>query len=163
MKAKHGAEWHRESYEGKSLAALALHPSTIYSAAVVAMLGGFAGEPGAEVHGVSHITGGGIPGKLGRTLRPTGLGAMLDDPFEPAEIMSYCQDIGDVSDAEAYRSWNMGQGMIIVTPCPQAVMKVAKEHGIESKVIGEVTKGPAIRIRNKGINAASQKELVFSP
>ena len=40
--------------------------------AVVEMFGGFDREPKAEIHGVVHVTGGGIPGKLGRVLKPSG-------------------------------------------------------------------------------------------
>ena len=42
------------------------------------------------------------------------------------------------------------QGMIIITPEPDSVIKVASEHGIESKVIGEVSSKCGIRIRNRG-------------
>lgn len=161
MKSAHGEEWHQETYDGKSLAELALHPSRIYSGAVVDMLGGFDRDPKARVHGVSHITGGGVPGKLGRILKPSGLGAYLDDPFEPCDLMKYCQEKGNVADAEAYRTWNMGQGMIVITPCPEEVIETANQHGVESRVIGEVTKEPSIRIKNKGISSNKQKELKF--
>ena len=162
MKSTHGEEWHRETYNGKSLAELALHPSRIYSGAVVDMLGGFDGEPKAKIHGVSHITGGGVPGKLGRVLKPSGLGVYLDNPFEPCYLMRYCQEKGDVSDVEAYKTWNMGQGMIIITPSPDDVIRAAQEHGIESKVIGEVIGEPNIRIKNKGINSDTEnKTLIF--
>ncbi|MBI2047100.1 hypothetical protein HYT26_02985 [Candidatus Pacearchaeota archaeon] len=161
MKATHGEEWHKETYNGKSLAELALHPSRIYSGAVVDMFGGFDGEPKSKIHGVVHITGGGIPGKLGRVLKPSKLGAIIDNPFEPCDLMKDCQEKGNVADVEAYKTWNMGQGMIIITPNPDEVISVAEQHGIESRVIGEVTKEPTIRIRNKGINSDKQKEIIF--
>lgn len=161
MKNAHGENWHEETYQGKSLAELALHPSRIYSGAVVDMFGGFDGEPRAEVHGVAHITGGGIPGKLGRVLKPSKLGADITDPFAPCDLMLYCQGKGDVQDSEAYKTWNMGQGMIVVTPEPDDVMKIAKEHNIKSKLIGEVSPKPGIRIRNRGINSDKNTELYF--
>lgn len=113
------------------------------------------------MHGISHITGGGVPGKLGRILKPSGFGAYLDAPFEPCNLMRYCQEKGNVADAEAYKTWNMGQGMIVVTPSPDEVITVANQHGIESRVIGEVIKEQGIKIRNKGINSDKQKELEF--
>src|SRR3989344_4374442 len=149
MKATHGEEWHRETYDGRSLAELALHPSRIYSGAVVDMLGGLEGEPKAKIHGVSHITGGGIPGKLGKALKPTGLGAYLYNPFEPCDLMRYCQEKGNVADVEAYKTWNMGQGMLIITLNPDEVMSISNQYRIESRVIGEVTKEPIILIKNK--------------
>ena len=55
----------------------------------------------------------------------------------------------------------MGQGMIIITPSPEEVRGIASQHGIESRVIGEITKEPTITIRNKGIDSDKQKELKF--
>ena len=161
MRSAHGDDWHNETYKGRNLAELALHPSRIYTRAVVDMFGGFDGEPKAKIHGVAHITGGGIQGKLGRVLKPTGLGADINDPFDPCELMLYCQEKGTVPDEEAYRTWNMGQGMIIVTPEPEKVMAVAEEYNIDSKVIGQVSSEPTIRIRNKGLNSDRQKTLAF--
>lgn len=161
MKTTHGEDWHKETYQGKSLAEWALHPSRIYSGAVVDMFGGFDRDPKAEVHGVAHITGGGVPGKLGRLLKPSKLGAYLDNPFEPCDLMRYCQEKGNVQDSEAYKTWNMGQGMIIITPKPDDVMRVASEHGIEGRLVGEVSAKPGIRIKNKGLNSDKNVELFF--
>jgi len=161
MKTTHGEDWHKETYQGKSLAEWALHPSRIYSGTIVDMFGGFDGDPKAEVHGVAHITGGGVPGKLGRLLKPSKLGAYIDNPFEPCDLMRYCQEKGGVQDSEAYKTWNMGQGMIIVTPKPDDVMRVASEHGIESRLMGEVSAKPGIRIKNKGLNSDKNAELFF--
>ncbi|HLD79978.1 MAG: hypothetical protein A2822_01235 [Candidatus Staskawiczbacteria bacterium RIFCSPHIGHO2_01_FULL_41_41] len=158
MKATHGEDWHTQTYRGESLARLALEPSKIYSGAVVDMSGGFENEPKARIHGVAHITGGGVPGKLGRVLKPSGLGATLSEPFSPAELMLYCQEKGNVPDEEAYKTWNMGQGMIIITPEPETVMQVSRAHHLESKVIGQVDSKPGIRILNFG--AYSQNEYL---
>jgi len=160
MGSVHGEDWHKNTWRGRKLVELALQPSRIYSGAVVDMFGGFDGEVKAEIHGVAHITGGGIPGKLGRALKPSGLGAQLDDPFEPCELMHYCQEKGGVADEEAYKTWNMGQGMIVITPTPEDVMRIAKEHEIESRVVGEVTKETGIRIKSQGIHS-KDKELLF--
>ena len=65
--------------------------------------------------------------------------------------MLYCQEHGQVSDAQAYETWNMGQGMIIATLKPDDVQRVAQRCGIESKVIGQVSSKPGIRIKSKGL------------
>jgi phosphoribosylformylglycinamidine cyclo-ligase len=162
MKSAHGENWHEEKYSGKNLAEAALLPSRIYCAAVVAMFGSLGDEPRAEIHGIAHITGGGIPEKLGRMLRPTKMGAHLEDLFRPFYLMSYAQEKGAVTDREAYRTWNMGQGMIIATPQPNKVIQVAREYGIEAKQLGAVIKKPTITLRNMGINNSEQKELTFN-
>jgi phosphoribosylformylglycinamidine cyclo-ligase len=129
---------------------LALQPSRIYTAAVVDMLGGVHGEPQAVLHGVVHVTGGGLPGKLGRVLRRVALGADITDPLPPGPLLRYLQEHGNVSDHEAYRVWNMGQGMLLITPQPEVVMTIARQHGIPAQVIGEVTSSPGIRLRSRG-------------
>ncbi len=146
LKDNYGEAWHTLSLGIKNLAELALIPSKIYTHAVVDMFGGYCKEPKTEIHGVAHITGGGIPGKLGRVLKPSGLGAIIDSPFEPSSFIKYVQELGNVSYKEAYKTWNMGQGMIIITPKPYEVMRVAEEHGIEAKTIGRVTREQEIKI-----------------
>jgi len=162
MKQSHGDDWHKQEYEGKNLAELALTPSRIYSAAIVNMFGGFQGKPKTNLHGVAHITGGGIPGKLGRVLKPSGLGAVIDDPFEPSEFVRYVQQLGNVPDQEAYKTWNMGQGMLVITPEPDKVISIARDYDIEAKRVGEVSQKPEIKITNRGFYASKEHELVFS-
>jgi phosphoribosylaminoimidazole (AIR) synthetase len=55
----------------------------------------------------------------------------------------------------------MGQGMILISPTPEDVIKVAKEHGIEAKVIGQITKEPGIQLASKGTNAKKEAWLRF--
>jgi phosphoribosylformylglycinamidine cyclo-ligase len=146
-----GEQWHNEKLVGKFLGDLVLEPSKIYSKLICELNGGFAGEPIAQIHGVAHITGGGVPGKLGRILKPSGLGAKLDNLFEPAKIMLYLQQKGNISDTEAYRAWNMGQGMLVITPEPEKVMETAKNYNIEAQVAGTVTEESGINISSKGV------------
>lgn len=148
MQKGYGAEWH---IEAKKYAQAILKPSQVYSKAVVEMFGGLDKEPKAELHGVAHITGGGIPGKLGRMLKPSGLGAVISDAWEPPSIMRLVQERGGVSDEEAYRTWNMGYGMILATPDPEDVIKVAYKHSLSAQVIGRVAIGTEIKIRNMGV------------
>lgn len=158
-----GDNWINEKLNGESLLSLALRPSIIYTKAVVEMFGGAdpAVTPQVELHGVAHITGSGLPGKLGRALKPSGLGARISDPFEPSPLMLYCQELGGVSDTEAYRAWNMGQGMVVITPEADKAIKIAQDHGIEAKIIGEVTKEPEIVTANQGLGKSKEPWLTF--
>lgn len=147
-----GENWH----EKDDLAEKLLVPSIIYSKAICKITGGFADESLAEVHGVVHVTGGGVPGKLGRVLKASGLGADLPNLYAPCELMSELQKLGNVSDAEAYRAWNMGQGMLVITPEGEKVVELLREQGIEAKIAGEVVEGGKITIKT-----SDAKELVF--
>lgn len=145
MEQSYGDKWHEE-YHGldTTFGNYVLKPSRIYSKAVLEML------DNVKITGIAHITGGGIPGKLGRILKPNKLGAILCDTFAPCDLMLYCQEIGDVSDEEAYKVWNMGQGMIIATLNPDEVISIAEKHGAEAKWIGYVLKNSGIHIKSQG-------------
>lgn len=159
----------RRSWSSITLGELVLRPSIIYSKAVVAMFGGCDPErrPQAELHGAAHITGGGIPEKVGRMLRTTGNGAEITDPYYPPHAMRLVQaqhakaGYGELSDEAAYQTWNMGQGMIVATPEPEAVIAVANEHGIQAKRVGVVSDRPGIRISSRA--ADEGRVLEFLP
>lgn len=161
LRQEYGEHWEREQLDGTRLIDLALQPSRIYSSIVVDMFGGYdlSVAPKAVLHGAAHVTGGGIPEKLGRALRPSGLGAVIDEPFEPSPLMLHCQELGGVSEREAYKSWNMGQGMVLVSPNPEDVIAVARAHDIEARVIGRVTKTPPIEIHTRGIHPDQVKYM----
>ncbi len=162
MNTKYGDAWHEVEYEGRNIARMALTPSRIYTKAVVDMFGGFDQEPKVEIHGVAHITGGGLPGKILRVLKPSGLGALIDSPLTPTPLMYHVQEIGEVSDLEAYKTWNMGQGMVIITPNPEGVISIANQHGIYSNIIGMVVKKPGVEIRSQGYFSHGER-LQFQP
>jgi len=64
--------------------------------------------------GAAHITGGGLPANLPRSL-PEGLGARLDrSAWQPNPIFEKIQRRGRVSDDEMWGTFNMGLGMILV-------------------------------------------------
>lgn len=159
LEKKQGKNWHLKKYAGSTLGRLVLTPSRIYSRAVVDMYGGFASKAKCKIHGVAHITGGGVPEKLGRVLRPSGLGAYLPDLFDPPEIMRHCQELGKISDRDAYRAWNMGQGLAIITPEPEKVIAHARKFDIMGRIAGEITKNPIVKIVSKGLQHG--KEIAF--
>jgi phosphoribosylformylglycinamidine cyclo-ligase len=158
LNLRKGDSWEHALLNGQSLGDMALIPSRIYTPAIVDMTGGWnlSRTPKAAIHAAAHITGGGLPEKLGRALGPSGLGAVIDDPFFPSELLLYCQEAG-INDHEAYKTWNMGQGMALVTSEPDTVLTVAREHAIEAKVIGHVTSQRGIVIKSKGLDGGILK------
>ena len=108
---------------------------------------GIDNEKRVEIHGVAHITGGGIPGKLGRILKASNLGAELNNLFEPPKVMLHCQEIGNINDKEAYTTWNMGNGMLVITPEPEEIIQIARENEVEAKIAGRITMDNQIKIR----------------
>ena len=68
------------------------------------------------LHGMAHITGGGIEGNLCRVI-PDGLGAVIDlSKLRVLDIFKYIRNIGNISDAEMLRTFNCGVGFNLVVP-----------------------------------------------
>lgn len=88
-----------------------------------------------DVHGLAHITGSGLL-KLHRI---TGFGFEITDPLEPQPVFRFLQEQGNVDDAEMYRTFNMGTGMIVVLPEDDA-KEACRIMGPGSKVIGSIVK-----------------------
>lgn len=96
-----------------------------------------------NVKGLAHITGGGIIENIPRVL-PAGVSVRLNRnawPIPP--IFTWLQQLGELSDHEMYRTFNMGVGMvIIVAPADVArVQEMAKAWNEEVYHIGEVIPG----------------------
>lgn len=145
LRDRFGEEYHVG--EGRRFVEEAFVPSTIYCAAVCDMFGGAFDEPCANVTGVVHVTGGGIPEKLSRVLRPSGLGATLDSLFNPPLVMKEILNLGNVPFDEAYKTWNMGNGMLIITSEPDNVIACAKQHNLEAKIAGHIQSKPKIQLK----------------
>ena len=163
MTESYGDNWHEEDFRGENMAKIAARSSKIYSGFIIDVIGGYGSEPKAEVKAIAHITGGGIPGKLGRVLKPSGCGADISKSFEPPDLMLHCQELGHVDDEEAYRTWNMGNGMMMITDQPEKIIEIAKGHSIQAKIAGEVAHRPGIRIKSKGVYSEKNRELDFLP
>jgi phosphoribosylformylglycinamidine cyclo-ligase len=90
------------------------------------------------IKGLAHITGGGIGGNLSRIL-PKGLGAEINKKaWGKPPIFNLIQKKGNIEEAEMYRVFNMGIGMIIVCS-PQQSDKVMAALP-QSKAIGKIIK-----------------------
>lgn len=155
MLERYGPEWQDvvvSELGSLPLGKLVQQPSVIYSRFVSELTGGYDidKKPKADLSGVAHITGGGLPSKLGRMLEPSGLGATIDNPIAPPQIMTEVQKIRGLTDEQAYRTWHMGAGMVLATTEPEKVLAEAKSYGLEAQAIGQVTDEPGIRIKNCG-------------
>lgn len=101
------------------------------------------------VHGLAHVTGGGIPGNLPRVL-PEGLGATVDRAaWDVPAVFRTLQEAGGVARDEMDRVFNMGIGMIVVVDAADAgtVTEAAATAGIGSWTIGTVEKGQGVTFR----------------
>ena len=100
-----------EALEGRSLGETLLAPTKLYVKAVQALL-----EGGINLHGASHITGGGFFENVPRML-PKGLGARIIPNVIPKQpIFDLIQKRGNISDHDMYNTFNMGLGMVLAVP-----------------------------------------------
>jgi phosphoribosylformylglycinamidine cyclo-ligase len=116
-----------------------LTPTLIYAPAVLAMRAGLRARDW-DVHGLAHITGGGLPGNAPRAL-PAGLAARLDPSrWVMPSVMRLVGALAGMDDGELRATFNGGLGMVVVLPAlavPAAIVLLA-EHGFEAQLVGEV-------------------------
>ncbi|MDX1448082.1 MAG: phosphoribosylformylglycinamidine cyclo-ligase [Acidimicrobiia bacterium] len=98
-----------------------------------------------KVRGAAHITGGGLPGNLPRTL-PAGCGAELDpSSWEIPNVFRVLAARGPVSWPDMADAFNLGIGFCLITAVEDAdeVLEATAECG--SRVIGNVVDGGGVR------------------
>jgi phosphoribosylformylglycinamidine cyclo-ligase len=99
---------------------------------------------GGRIKAMAHITGGGITENLPRVL-PHGTAAVVDaSAWQVPAIFRWLQQSGQVPTDDMFRTFNMGIGLILVTPrdrAEQLIEELAARGGRDSHVIGEVVPG----------------------
>ncbi|MDH3306624.1 MAG: phosphoribosylformylglycinamidine cyclo-ligase [Acidimicrobiia bacterium] len=121
----------------RSVGDVLTEPSVIYSPAVLAAVatGG--------VHGLAHITGGGLPGNVGRPL-PTGLQAVIDTAsWMPPGVFEVVARRGEISRPEMFATFNMGIGFVAVAQrgATDDIIATFAAHGHDAAVIGSIRPG----------------------
>jgi phosphoribosylformylglycinamidine cyclo-ligase len=117
-----------------------LKPTVLYASLVQALL---AAE--VELHGMAHITGGGLPENLPRAL-PEGLHARLDPgSWERPVLFRWLQENGEVPEADLWNTFNLGVGYCLVVPeqAVEAVLQVCEGQGHQAWLLGQVEPGSA--------------------
>ena len=94
--------------------------------------------PQGTIHGLAHITGGGLIDNLPRVL-PKNCDALIETKlWRIPAIFQILQEKGNVDRQEMYQVFNMGIGMVAIVAAADAD-NVARE--LKAKVIGRITKG----------------------
>ena len=122
---------------GSTLGEALLTPTVIYVKPVLAAL------EVSDIHGISHITGGGFYENLPRCV-PDGLCAKIckSDIKIPA-IFNLLQTKGNIPEHDMYNTYNMGVGMAVIVSreTADAAMEALKAHGCDAYVLGEIVEG----------------------
>jgi phosphoribosylformylglycinamidine cyclo-ligase len=123
--------------DGVSLVDRLMAPTRIYVKPLLKLIGQL------PVHGLAHITGGGLVENIPRVL-PEGLEVVLErKSWRREAVFEWLQRAGQVADAEMYRVFNCGIGMTVhVRPDDAArAIGILREAGQEALIIGEVRAG----------------------
>ena len=139
-----GLDWDADApWGGKALGKALLAPTRLYVRSCLAAI------KAGGVHGLAHITGGGLSENLPRVL-PEGLGATVDlDAWTPAPVFQWLSEAGGVEQAEMLRAFNSGIGMVLVVAADRAEdLIVGLRHDGETAVrIGAVTSGDGVTVK----------------
>jgi len=132
-------------YPGKSIGEVLLIPTNIYVKEIVELL------KEVEVHGLAHITGGGLRNlpRLNKNVK-----FVIDEPFKPQPIFNFLQKYGNIDDKEMYQTFNMGMGFAVILSKKDAdnAINILKKHSrSEVKIIGKIEKGKGVEFQKLGL------------
>ncbi|MBK1702633.1 phosphoribosylformylglycinamidine cyclo-ligase [Thiococcus pfennigii] len=139
--------------DGVPLAERLLAPTRIYVRSLLPL------TRALSVHGLAHITGGGLTENLPRIL-PTGTKAVIDlDSWQRPAVFGWLQAQGGVAEAEMLRTFNCGVGMVVCVAAEDAERTRAAlaAAGEEAWVIGHVATGddrPVVELTGGGAHGA---------
>jgi len=123
-----------QAFNGNTLGETLITPTKIYVKPVLDMI------KQSEIHGLCHVTGGGITENLPRIL-PNHLGAEIDpNSWQRLPIFDWIQTQGGIENEEMLRVFNSGIGMIVVVPPEQQdiILDIASKYQIDSDIIGVI-------------------------
>jgi phosphoribosylformylglycinamidine cyclo-ligase len=122
---------------GRTLGEALLEPTRIYAKDVLALV------EAVPVKAFAHVTGGGLPGNVPRTL-PDGVRAVLEERRWPRPgIFDLVEAEGQVPRDEMYRTFNMGLGLVaVVAPGDEAATHAALAgRGLGAWTVGRIERG----------------------
>jgi phosphoribosylformylglycinamidine cyclo-ligase len=123
--------------DGVALVDRLMAPTRIYVKPLLALL------QALPVHGIAHITGGGLLDNIPRVI-PEGLEVVLErKAWRREPVFDWLQRAGSVTDAQMYRVFNCGIGMTLQLSAQDAdrAIEILRAAGQEAAVIGEVKSG----------------------
>jgi len=121
---------------GVKLVDALMAPTRLYVKPILSLLK----THGAAVHGMAHVTGGGLTENIIRVV-PEGLGLNIDaSSWTLPPVFQWLQREGNVADSEMWRTFNCGIGFVLLVPADQvdAINGTLDTLGLAHWQIGEV-------------------------
>jgi phosphoribosylformylglycinamidine cyclo-ligase len=127
---------------GQTVGQVLLEPTRLYARPVRSVLNHYRVK--SVVHGIAHITGGGLPENLERIL-PEGIRIVIDrDSWPIPPVFPWLQRLGQIDSSEMYRVFNMGVGLVLVVSpyYAESIRHQLSRSGVQSWPIGRAEEGP---------------------
>jgi len=127
--------------DGAVLGDVLLEPTRIYVRPIVKLLSQY--KVKQVVHGMAHITGGGLVGNIPRVL-PKDCNAVIKKTSWPKhKIFTFLQNAGPVEESEMYKVFNMGIGFVLIVAedFAHSIANKLTRFGEKVYTIGEITSG----------------------
>ena len=138
--SERGLNWDTcpELLGGKSLGEVLLTPTRIYVKSVLDSR-----RAGLDIHGMAHITGGGLPENLPRCLGESQSIQINPSTWEIPAIFQWLAEAGEVSPAAMFNTFNMGIGFVLLVPPEQEQQAIEwfESQDIAAYAIGVVIAG----------------------
>ena len=135
-----GFDWgdRPEILAGKSLGEVLLTPTQIYVKPILAAL-----KHQIPIHGMAHITGGGLPENLPRCLQKDQTIEVNPNSWDVLPIFKWLATQGNVSPIEMLNTFNMGIGFVVIVPSDHAAetLEFFASQMIKASTIGTVIPG----------------------
>jgi len=127
--------------DGAVLGNVLLEPTRIYVRAIVKLLSQY--KVKRVVHGMAHITGGGLPGNIPRVLAKDCDAVIKKSSWPKHKIFTFLQKAGPVEEEEMFRVFNMGIGFVLIVAedFANSIKKKLTKYGEKVYKIGRITTG----------------------
>lgn len=122
------------AFDGRTLGEVLMTPTRIYVKQILKLI------KALPVHGIAHITGGGLPGNLPRVMAPNTEAVINESSWQWPAVFQWLQEQGNVARPEMYRTFNCGVGMVVVVPADKAdaAIELLKAEGEKAWRLGEI-------------------------
>jgi phosphoribosylformylglycinamidine cyclo-ligase len=130
-----------DELDGAALGDVLLEPTRIYARSIVKLLSQY--KVKKIVHGMAHITGGGLVGNVPRVLPKNCDAAIKKSSWPAPNIFPFLQEKGPVEEAEMFRVFNMGIGFVLIVAedFANSIQGKLKHCGEKVFRIGRITSG----------------------
>jgi phosphoribosylformylglycinamidine cyclo-ligase len=125
----------------RPLSDVLLEPHRIYASSIFRLTSGYRVKK--PIHGMAHITGGGLAGNIDRVL-PKNCNAEIDkDSWPRPPIFKWLMEKGPVQEREMWRVFNMGIGFVLVVNpnFSRSILARLRKLGEAPHIIGRIKKG----------------------